>query len=117
VEGRIAGGSLPGMSEPPTPPSQPAPGDRFRLARDVRFRIIVEEGVVLRQQSAEVLVVNEVGARVLALVDPSRSLTQIVDRLEEEFEVGRDALEADLAAFVAELIAAGVVEPAPAAAE
>jgi len=110
------GGSLPRMSEPPAPPRPPERADRLRLAPDVRFRVVVEEGVVLRQRSAEVLVVNEVGARVLALIDPSRTVAQVLLQLEEEFDVERTVLEADVAAFLAELVASGVVERAPAAA-
>lgn len=105
------------MSQPPAAERALSASDRFRLARDVRFRVIVEEGVILRQQSAEVLVINEVGARLLDLVDPSRDLGRIGDRLEEEFDVERSVLDADVAAFVTELLAAGVLERVPAAAE
>jgi hypothetical protein len=76
----------------------------------VRFRIVADEGVVIRQQAAEVLVVNEVGARLLQLLDGKRSLAQVRARLAAEFEVEPAELERDVAAYVDALIAAGVVE-------
>jgi Coenzyme PQQ synthesis protein D (PqqD) len=91
-----------------------APSDRFRLAADVRFRVVVEEGVVLRQESAEVLIVNPVGARLLDLVAPGQTLLQITDRLEEEFDVTREQLDEDVAVFLGELLGLGVIQRADA---
>lgn len=100
----------------PRPSGEPrlASSDRFRLAPDVRFRVVVEEGVVLRQESAEVLIVNPVGARLLDLVAPEQSLLQITDRLEAEFDVTRERLDGDVAAFLGELLDLGVIQRAEA---
>lgn len=87
-------------------------GDRRRLRarRDVRFRTIGEEGVVIRQEAGEVLVVNEVGARVLSLLDGERTVEVVLATLAEEFEVEREKLRADLAAYLRELLLNGVIE-------
>jgi hypothetical protein len=79
----------------------------------VRFRVVAEEGVVIRQRAAEVLVVNEVGARILQLLDGQRSLRQVIESLVEEFAADRADLERDLDAYTAALIEAGVVEEVP----
>ena len=84
----------------------------FRRKSDVRFRVIAGEAVVLRQEDAEVLVLNEVGARILELTDGSRDLAAIVDELEREFEVERAELETDVEGFVRDLLRASVLEPA-----
>jgi hypothetical protein len=82
----------------------------LRPRRDVRFRTIGEEGVVIRQESGEVLVVNEVGARVMALLDGRCSVAGLVDRLAEEFDVEAEVLRRDLATYLDELLAGGVLE-------
>ncbi len=81
---------------------------KLHRAGDVRFRAVGGETVVLRQNDALVLVLNEVGGRVLELAD-GRTESEIVDELIDEFEVERAELEADVSAFVTELIGEGVV--------
>ncbi len=76
---------------------------------DVRHRVIGDEGVVFLQDSAEVVVVNEIGARVLQLIDGKRSVEQMLDRLIVEYDVERSQLEADMLAFAQQLVDAGIV--------
>lgn len=89
----------------------------LRLGADVRFRVIDGEAVVVRQRAAEVLVLNEVGARLLALADGRSTVAGWLDALEAEFEVDRATLERDILGFAAELAAEGIFErseePAP----
>ena len=87
----------------------------YRRCRDVRFRTVLDEGVVIKQATAEVMVLNEVGARVLALVDGERSTAAIGSALAAEFAAPADELRRDLARYLDELLAAGVVEEAGAA--
>ena len=75
-------------------PSQTA---AFRLLDDVRYRIIAPEAVVVRQGEGEVLVLNEVAARVLELVDQGSPVGRMVEVLLEEYEVERESLAADVA--------------------
>jgi len=89
----------------------------FRPKIDVRFRRVAEEGVVLLQDAGEVLALNEVGARILELIDDGLAVPAIVDRLFEEFEADRAALGADTADFVGELLESGVIETVPATEE
>ncbi|MEM6702125.1 MAG: PqqD family protein [Acidobacteriota bacterium] len=81
-----------------------------RLRRDVRFRVVGDEAIVIRQRAAEVLVLNEVGARILQLLEGEPNLDELVDSLAQEFEAERSQLQADAVAFVAELVEAGVLE-------
>lgn len=82
------------------------------LTPDARFRGICGEGVVLNQTLAEVLIVNEVGLRVLELMGEDGSVAHILDRLEEELEIDAPTLERDVLAFMSELVGAGVLRPA-----
>jgi PAS domain-containing protein len=86
------------------------------LRKDVRFRRVADEGVVLVQEDGRVLGVNDSGARVLELMDGRRTLREIVDVLEREVAAERTAIEADVAAFVVRLREArALVETAPGA--
>jgi hypothetical protein len=84
----------------------------LRPAPDVRFRIVDGEAVVIRQKSAEVLVMSEVAARILALADGSRPIGAWVEALAAEYEVDRGTLERDVLCFVAELAGEGILEVA-----
>ncbi|MBV8201034.1 MAG: PqqD family protein [Acidobacteria bacterium] len=81
----------------------------------MRFRVIDAEGVVVRQSAGEVLVLNDLGTRILALADGVAPVARWIDALLVEFEVERPALEHDVLAFAAELVEQGLLEPAPAA--
>jgi hypothetical protein len=95
------------------------PSTVLRRRSDVRFRIVDDEAVVLRQSVAEVMVINEVGARILGLADGRQPLSAWVDALLAEYEVERGVLLADVLAFAGELTEQGLLEaalePAPAA--
>lgn len=85
----------------------------LQLKKDVRFRRVVDEAVVLRQQEAEVLVLNDLGGRVLELIGPpgeGRSVEEMVAVLVEEYDVEPARLQEDVSAFLAELIERGVIE-------
>jgi len=77
---------------------------------DVRYRTVGDEGIIVSQNDAEVLAVNEVGARLFSLIDGNRTLTQILEAMEAEFEVSRETLELDARSYISELLSTGVVE-------
>jgi hypothetical protein len=82
----------------------------LKAASDIRFRIVDREAVVVRQKSAEVLVMNEVAARLLTLADGIHPITHWLDVLAGEFEVDRATLESDVLSFATELAAEGILE-------
>jgi len=87
------------------------PAAVLRRRSDVRYRRIEGEAVVLRQSTAEVLVLNEVGASVLELADGERCVGDWIDALAAEYEGDSTALARDVLAFAAELAEAGLLEP------
>jgi hypothetical protein len=91
------------------PPDRPS----VRLCSDVRYQRVADEGVVVRQDAGEVLVLNEVGTRILVLLDQGLSRQQIVERLHEEFDAEPQRLGDDLEAFVYELRASGIIAEHP----
>lgn len=86
---------------------EPSP---YRRARDVRYRVVEGEAVILRQRAGETLVLNEVGARVLELLDHGATLDTVAATLAEEFEVETDEARRDVEAFAADLVSAGILE-------
>ena len=82
----------------------------FQLHSQARYTRVDTEGVLLLQQAGEVLVLNELGMRVIELMDGPVELDALVDRLAAEFEVDRPTLERDVGQFVAELDEAGALE-------
>jgi hypothetical protein len=84
---------------------------RYRRAADVRYRVLDGEAIVVRQRAAEVLGLDAIGSRLLDLFDGERTLAEVVERLAAEYRGERATIEADVAAFVSELVEAGVVEP------
>jgi hypothetical protein len=83
----------------------------LRIGGDVRFRVIDGEAVVLRQSAAEVLVMNEVAARMLELADGAAPVARWVDALLAEYETDRPTLERDVLELAATLVSEGILEP------
>lgn len=86
----------------------------LRKRSDIRYRRIGGEAVVLRQSTAEVLVLNELAGEILDLVDGKRPIAEWIDRLESDYSVERQVLQRDLVEFAGELLEAGLLEEVPA---
>lgn len=82
----------------------------YRRAADVRFRILDDEAVVIRQRAGEVLGLNSLGARLLEAVDGTRSVGEILEVLRPDYDVEPGVLEADVLGFFDELATTGLVE-------
>jgi len=79
------------------------------LESDVRFRVIGDEGITIRQSSGEILVVNRVGSNAMERMDGSTSLRSIVDALETLYDVDRTTLERDILALIEDLLKSGLI--------
>jgi hypothetical protein len=73
---------------------------------------VADEAVVVRQEDAEVLAINEVGASILELLDSSRSVRAVVAELLEQYDVDPRQLQTDVERFLRELRDAGVIQEA-----
>jgi len=85
-------------------------GNAYRLRPDVRYRNIGGEGVLLCQEAAEVIGVNELGVRVVELIDSDLGVEAVVERLRVEFDAPQEALSRDVRRYIDELVDAGVLE-------
>ena len=68
----------------------------LKLRSDIRHSRVGDEGVILRQDDAEILVVNDVAARIIELIDSKRTLDDVINILEEEYEIDRSILTNDV---------------------
>lgn len=80
-----------------------------RLARDVRYRVVGDEAVVVCQDCAEVLVLNAPGSRILAMLAEGRSAEEIRVALLTEYDVEEPRLREDLDRFIEELVESGIL--------
>lgn len=87
------------------------PSAILRPSRDIRYRIIDGEAVVVQQHDARVMNLNETGACILEAMDGTRTVADIVDVLSESFDVEPETLQADVLRFMDELVATNVIEP------
>jgi hypothetical protein len=85
-------------------------GTVLKPAADIRFRVVDREAVVVRQKGAEVLVLSEVAARILALADGIRPVGAWIEVLATEYEVDRATVEQDVLRFAAVLADEGILE-------
>lgn len=92
------------------PPGDDSQGDDLRLSSGVRFRRVLDEGVVVHLEEGEILGMNDVGARILELVQAGESdAARLVDRLAEEYD-DVDGAHEEVPAFLRELEELGVIE-------
>lgn len=77
--------------------------DHLQLDENLRFRRVGDEGVVVDQRSAEIMVVTEVAVRSLELIRKTGSRQRVLDTIVEEYEVASDKAQADLDRFLEEL--------------
>ena len=83
----------------------------LRLADSVRFRRVLDEGVMLRLDTGEILGLNGVGARVIELVSAGPvDRHRVAEALRGELETPVEAkVESDVDQFVDELLRIGAV--------
>ena len=68
------------------------------------------ESIVLNLKSGIYYSLDEVGARIWALLEQPITITAIRDAILSEYEVQAEACESDVLAFIEEMDAAGLIE-------
>lgn len=84
----------------------------LRLLASVRFRRVLDEGVMLRLDTGEILGLNGVGARVVELLaEGCRSRREVVESLRDELSMpdgmSGEQVATDVDRFIDELIELG----------
>ena len=76
---------------------------------DTAARLIDDKVFVLNPETSELHALNEVGARIWELADGVRPVADIVATIEQEYDVSTQSAQADVAGFLDELVAKGLV--------
>jgi len=82
------------------------PGARdaaIRIRKDVVFRDLEGELVLLNLATGVYFGLDPIGTRIWALIDDGHTADEIVNRITAEYEVGAEACRADLEKFFATL--------------
>jgi hypothetical protein len=85
------------------------PLDAFRVSEGVVFRELEGEAVLLNLDSGMYFGLDQVGTRVWQLLAEHQRVPAVIEKMLEEYEVGREALEADVARLVAALLDKGLL--------
>jgi coenzyme PQQ synthesis protein D (PqqD) len=83
---------------------------RVRVAPDVMFRLVGDEGVLVNLSTERYLGLNAVGARMWAALGSSSSIEAAYEQLLQEYEVEPAKLRADLDEFVDRLLGQQLIE-------
>ena len=81
----------------------------LRLQSRIRYRSVDGEGVVLHLDTGRVMVVNEVGLRIVELLREPMLTSELAAAIAEEFEVTLNQAESDIGSFLEELHAEEVL--------
>ena len=80
------------------------------LSKNARHRSIGSEGVVMRQQEGEVMVVNQMGTDILNQLEQETRADEIIASLDKEYDVDIGILQNDVFHYLNELYSLNVIE-------
>ncbi len=72
--------------------------------QDFLVQVVKGEAVLLNSKTGDYFGLNEVGSDFYQLVDGKKGLEEIIDLLDEEYDVKREVLKADVEKLVARLL-------------
>ena len=71
--------------------------------RQVSGRVIDDEAVIVLSESGDVEVLNSVGARIWELADGTRTVGEIANMIEREYDVDPRQAQSDVQSFIGRL--------------
>ena len=88
--------------------------DRIRVPKDVLISRLQEESVLLNLDNESYYGLDDVGTRMLSVLNSSDSVQSAWLQLVDEYDVDREVLRDDLVSLVDRLLEQGLVEVSPA---
>ncbi len=77
--------------------------------KKIAARIIAGEAIVLTPANSKIYNLNETGSRIWAWLDDRPTVGDLAARMQSEFKVGEEQAQADVIAFLEELVTRGMV--------
>lgn len=84
--------------------------DRVKVPEDVLISGLQGESVILNLNSERYFGLDEVGTRMLSVLNEAESIQAAYETLREEYDVEDDILRQDLISIIEQLLEQGVVE-------
>ncbi len=78
--------------------------DRIQREEKIPWRLIEGEAVLVNIEDGEVIHLNEVAAEIWTVIDGTRSVHEIIEHVNHEFEAERATIEKDVFDFLNKLI-------------
>ena len=82
---------------------------KFKINKGISFRNILDEFVVVNSQGGEILTLNEVGGRILELLEEENSLEKIIVIISGEFDTTPKIVENDMKEYINSLIEVDII--------
>jgi hypothetical protein len=88
----------------------PLENDQVYRKKDIPWRIIEGEAIVVEVDRDEIIHLNETGAEIWNVVDGKTTVSEIIEHICGVFEVSEEVAERDTLQFLGQLIDMGIVE-------
>ncbi|MFC1777597.1 PqqD family protein [Pseudomonadota bacterium] len=85
----------------------------WQIDDQVRYRRLFDEGVLIHQEQANALILNDTGIAFLELCDGQRNTGEIIESLGDTYDVDAETLAEDLESFISELAGQGIIRSSP----
>ena len=77
--------------------------------RQTASRVMAGEAIVLTPMNSKIYNLNETGSRIWEWLDGEPTVGELAARMQSEFKVDKEQAQADIIAFLEELVARGMV--------
>jgi len=88
----------------------PGPTTKFQLKPDAVFQPMDDEAIIVSLDSEEIFKLNLTSTEIVRLIEADLTLEQILTRLQEQFDVAAEVLEAEVIQLLDQLLEAALIE-------
>lgn len=85
------------------------PDSRFSKIKEIPWKMIEKEAVLVDTEEGDVIRLNEVGAKIWKSLDEDKTADDIINYIHEDFEANRAVIEKDVLDFLKKLIAMEII--------
>lgn len=85
------------------------PDSRFSKIKEIPWKMIEKEAVLVDTEEGDVIRLNEVGAKIWKSLDEDKTADDIINHIHEDFEANRAVIEKDVLDFLKKLIAMEII--------
>ncbi len=83
---------------------------KFNLKSDVVFQPMDENAIIVSLNSEDIYKLNETGTQIVELIAKEKSFQEIIQHLEETYQIERDELAKEIDDLLNDLLSANLIE-------